>query len=612
MLIKSIGAIVAMILVVVIIVAVGMWRGLIPVPGALLFVLLRGAEPEYTARYYPPDTMAYTWVTLVPAEGQVDHLQEIWERLNRSRAFRDVVDLAQDDFEEETGVDVEKDVMPWIGPEISVGLLDVDWENEEWVVAGMVGVRDREVAEDFLGDWLDYMEDDRYTEFSTDTYMGFDIAVSDDGLQAYALTEDWLVFATDERALEDVLVRIAGEEDSSLETEELFQEARSNLPGRRFASVYFSPGEAEDLLKDAYEMFGSEAAGWRDDENVEWIAASVGLVDSGILFEVAAPVGIDGPLEVDDLDDPAGVLPDDTLGFFAMTFDPDVDRWREAMKDNELGQVLAPDEFEDLSESVAAFSDGAGALSLGRLEADDGLDVVLDLGLNAVRAATGIDLEDDLFDHLGGELIVAVGDVDLTATRRSAGRGAVESVLMLSYLDGSKDELTNTLDDVVDLLVAVAGLDTETEDVGADDRAVVFDLEPVSGEATGYRPGYVLYDGYLTLGSTDGALESVVERQNGDAKALSADEGYLRAIRSLPENRQFLGYLDLHRIIRQLDGGELGLSRDVHRVLDESVGTVAMSSYSPHCVGNSKGFECQLPAGADVWRYTAVLTLFPE
>ena len=96
---KVVGAIFAMVLVAGIIVAVGMWRGLIPVPSVLLPLLVGGGEREHTARYYPPDTLAYFWATLVPGGGQMQEILGIWERLDDSRAFRDLVDQAQDEFE---------------------------------------------------------------------------------------------------------------------------------------------------------------------------------------------------------------------------------------------------------------------------------------------------------------------------------------------------------------------------------------------------------------------------------------------------------------------------------------------------------------------------------
>ena len=610
---KVVGAIVAMVLVAGIIVAIGMWRGLIPVPSVLLPLLVGSGEREHTARYYPPDTLAYFWATLVPGRGQLQELRDIWERLDDSRAFRDLVDLAQEEFEDETGIDFEAGVMSWIGPELALGVLEADWSREEWVVAGMVGVRDEDSAESFLRDWLEYMEEDQYTEFHDETYEDFDIVVSEDGLQAYALTDDWLVFATSERGLEDILARLSGDKDDSLASNEEFMEARSQLMERRFASAYFSLVEAEDFLEDVWdETFELSAGGWAGPEGTNWVAASAGVAEAGVVVEVAAPVAIDYPLEVADLDDPARILSDDTLGFVATTFDPDVDRWRGVMRRYEIGDFLAPEQIDDLSEFVEAFANEFGALGPVRLDEDDGLDVLLDLGLSVTAAMTEIDLEGDLFDHLGGEIIAAIGDVDFDGSLETLETNAVDAVLMVSYRDGRKNDLADTIDGAVERFAAFAELDTGTRDVGADDRAVVFDLEDLIGEDIDYRPGYVLHEGYLTLGSTERALEAVVERQNGDADGLSEDAEYQRASRLLPDKRQFIGYVDLHQIIRQLDGDDLDLSRDQHRVLEESIGVLAMSSYSPHCAESSEPFECELPAGADVSRFTVVLTLFPE
>ncbi len=610
---KIIGAIVALVLVAAIIASIGMWRGLIPVPSVLLPFLVGGGEPENTARYFPPDTLAYSWATLVPAGGQLQDLQNIWERLDDSRAFRDLVDTVQEEFEEETGIDFETGVMSWIGPEFAVGLLEADWGREELVAAGMVGVRDEDAAEEFFRNWLEYMADEHHTEFDDETYAGFDIVVSDDGQQAYALTGDWLVFATDERGLEDILARLAGDKEDSLAANEHFVEARSQLSERRFASAYFSPVEARDLLADiADEAFGSGASARPEWESVEWIAASAGVVEAGVVLELASPVGIDQPLQVSDLDDPSRLLSPDTLGFVAMTFDPNVDHWRGALRKYEIGEFLSPDQIDELSETVGSFVQSGGSLGRVRLDEDDGLDVLLDLGLTASATITGIDLEDDLFDHLGGELIVAVGEVNFDSETDSMDGDAVDAVVMVSYADGRKDQLARTIDDAVDRFAGLAGLETDARDVGADDDAVVFDLSALMDGESGYQPGYVLHERYWTIGSTDHSLEGVVGRQNGDPHALSANEDYQRALGLLPEKRQFLGYVDLHDIIRQMEPDDLGMSRDQHRVLEDSIGVIAVSSYSPHCAETSRAYECEIPDGADVSRYTVALTLFPE
>ncbi len=228
---------------------------------------------------------------------------------------------------------------------------------------------------------------------------------------------------------------------------------------------------------------------------------------------------------------------------------------------------------------------------------------------------TGIDLEADLFDHLGGEIIVAVGDVDFDSVEANPTANAVDAVMMLSYRDGSKDQLTATMEDATNLLLERVGLDTNRLDVGADDQAVALDLGilgMLAGDRIGYLPGYVLHDGYLTLGSTKNALEDVVAGQNGAGSTLASDAEYLRSVSLLPADRQFLAYIDMRHIIRQLDPDTLDMSLDQYRVLQQSLGTVAISSYSPHCVDYSAGNDCELPAGADASRFTAALTLFPE
>lgn len=610
---RFVGAIVALLLVAVIIVSIGMWRGWIPIPGVMLPFLVGGGKPENTARYFPPDTLAYSWATLAPAGGQLKEIQDIRERLDDSRAFRNLVDLAEDEFEEETGIDFETGVMSWIGPEFAVGLLEADWKHEEWVAAGMVGVRDGGAAEEFFRDWLAYMEDEQHTEFHDETYEGFDIVVSDDGQQAYALTDDWLVFATDERGLEDILARLTGDAKDSLASNEHFMEARSQLSDRRFASAYFSLEEARDLLADIVaEALGPGVSGWPESNAVEWIAASAGVVEAGVTLDLAVPAGIDHPLELAELDDPSRLLSDNTLGFLAMTFDPDVDDWRDAMRGYEIGEFLSPDEIDELSETVGALADRGRSLGEVRLDEDDGLDMLLDLGLIAFAAITGIELEDGLLDHLSGELIVAIEEVNFNAPTRILDESAIDAVVMVSYRDGRKDDLARTIHDAVDRFARLVGLDTDTKDVGADDRAVVFDLGALTGDGNGYRPGYVLHQGYWTIGSSDRSLEGVVGRQNGNPDALSENDEYRRALGLLPEKRQFLGYVDLRRIVREAGPEDLGLSRDLHRVLEDSIGVIAMSSYSPHCAESSGSYECEIPAGADVSRYTVALTLFPD
>ncbi len=324
--IKLVAAIVAVVAVAVIAAGLAMYLRLVPIPDPILALLAGTKPPEYSAKYYPPNTLAYAWLTLVPEQGQFGEFQNIRERLDEFLAFRDLVDLAEEEFEADTGIDLESQVMPWVGPEISIGLLDFRGDFDEPVIAAMIGVRDRSVAEEFLADWLEYLENREGANFDYGAHQGFDVAVDENRHQAYALTDRWLVFATGESALEVMLERIAGDLDNSLAENERFIAARGALPERRFASVYVDARQTldlwEDWLDDTLGLGGPTISELRAPD---WIIGSAGLVELGIVTEFAVPTGVDYPLQFAALTDPAHFLPDDTMGFMARTFDPDVD-----------------------------------------------------------------------------------------------------------------------------------------------------------------------------------------------------------------------------------------------------------------------------------------------
>ena len=610
--IRILGAIAAIAIVAVVAVGLAMYFRLIPIPGPFL-ALLSGAKPaEYSARYYPADTMAYGWVTLAPGHGQLSDMQDMWERFNEFRDFRRLIDEWQDDIAEETGIDFESDVMPWIGPEIGAAVIEADMSSwDDTTVAVTAGVRDREAAAAFLVKWREYMTEDLDADFAAGSHRGYNTWVDESAYQAYALTDEWLVLATDEKTLHDILNRIDGDEGGSLADDENFKAAQAALPERRFSSMYLDYDQAleevrsfmlepDDLLGGP-GLTGSVAFASFADQAPAWVAGSTAWVERGIVAEMVSPATAGFGMEVGDLQNPAELLPHDTLGFMAGTFDPEVDRWREALADYKLADLL-PSEFlpELLAEINYAIAD---ALLEGELTLNDTatLAEALDLGLDAVEEITGIDLEADLFDHLAGEAIFVVRQFDFEGFEEDPAGNAIDAVMMLSYREEGEDALSNTMSKVAALVEEQGGLAANRVDVGAESSAVIFDLGILGmmmGAEIGYRPGYVLHDQYLTVGTTVEALSTIVARQKGEGESLASDAEYRRAVDHLAGERQFLGYVDLHGIIGQFDEGDFDMTAGEFEILDSSPGVIAISSYSPE--------------GSDLDRATVVLTLFPE
>ena len=612
--IKILAAIAAVTVVVVVAAGLGMYFRLIPIPGPILAFLAGAKPPEYSARYYPPDTLAYGWVTLAPSGGQFENMRNLWERFNEFRDFRRLVDDWQDNFEDETGIDFQTDVEPWIGPDASIAFIDFNFRREEPIVAATIGVRDEDAARDFLDKWLEYMEDSEGADFDRDSYKGFDIWADESEYQVYGLSKDVLLFSTTEDGLEEVIDGVAGDVDRSLADNENFQAAREALPSRRFASVYVDYQEGVELVEDFYpDEFGTTGLAEFGEQEPEWIAGSAGWSERAISIETVMPLGIDYPLQVANLDDPARLLPSDTLGFMATTFDPDVDRWREAIRSYDVAGMLSPSEIDDLNYAIEELSYDVDILNLPTLDSDAGLDELLDWGLDFIQGLTDIDPEDDLFDHLAGEAIIAVSDMDFARIENDPLSNPVNAVAMLSYHDDKKADLTDTMDDVTDIieenLFAFVEIDSVRMGVGA--RATVFDIRRELAD-TDYAPGYILYDGYLTIGTTEDALETTVELQDGDGRSLASSSEYARIVGHLPAQRQSLAYVNLQRIIDQIEPEDFDMTGDEFEILETSLGAVAVSTYSPHCLGPADDYACLIPGGTDVTRITAVLTLFPE
>ena len=44
--------------------------------------------PEHSARFYPDDTFLYSYANLYPRGSQRKHMEDLWERFNENRTFR--------------------------------------------------------------------------------------------------------------------------------------------------------------------------------------------------------------------------------------------------------------------------------------------------------------------------------------------------------------------------------------------------------------------------------------------------------------------------------------------------------------------------------------------
>ena len=111
---------------------------------------------------------------------------------------------------------------------------------------------------------------------------------------------------------------------------------------------------------------------------------------------------------------------------------------------------------------------------------------------------------------------------------------------------------------------------------------------------TDYTPGYVLHDGFFTIGTTKHTLEAIATLQEDGS--LSSDSEYRRVIQHLPDDPDILGYIDLRKVIDMAQSfDDSAIDRDVYDALEKSLSALAFSS-------SLKG---------EYSRFTLALTLFP-
>ena len=574
------------------VVIVLMFVGVIPAPDFVVARLTGAKPPEYSARYYPRDTLAYYWLTLTPGDGQLSDSREIFQFLNEYTVFEDWLDEIQDDFEEETSIDFDAEVRPWIGVDFSAALIDFDVDNEEIEAAATVAVRDREAAAEFLDDWLDYLEDESGSDFDEDSSGEFEIWIDENNPQAYALSDNLLVVATSEDVLDDVINRVEGDGRNSLADVNNFAAARNALPERRFTSLYLNAQSIWDELYEELSNFdGWAVAGFGDiEENLpEWMAASAGWVEQGLVVESITPAEAPGVYGSPKKGDPAGLLPANTLAYIAVAFDPDIDAWRAELRNQEMTDVIPEfsSSVDDFNDELAFLADEMGLPEPPKLRRTSELDDALDLGLWWISELVGIDFESDFFDYLDGELVLSVSDLDLERLAEDPNRYPVDATAMLSYHSENANSLAETMENIADFIEDELDLDSDTVSVRTGSYATIFEL-PESR----YEPGYMMLGNYLAFGTTEDALKDLASSDN----RLAMDQEYRRGMSHISGEWEFLAYLDLRSITGQIDFADIDLSRAQRKLLQEVFGVAAFSLYQD----------------GDYSRSKFVLTLFPD
>ena len=522
--------------------------------GVTVFVVLQppSAEPsEQTAKFLPADTQVYFSLNLRPGAGQLTKFRDILERFREHPNFRDSEDDALDAIEDEIGIDLLEEVLPWLGPEIAVAVIDV---VESATVAGaggvplvvaFLGTQDPDQSEAIIEDLLSYAEEVGDVGFEFDTYRGFSVySQEEEEFFHVAVTDEYVLLSTDLDLLEETIDRIEeGDVSDSLFESERFQEARDAVPDPRFSMLYV---DTESIWRDARRLLPSELRRQLrdlvDDFIPEWAALTGAFMERGVKLVVSIPTpakALETPPTINSLAF-AQLLPQDTMALLAFAFEPDLDPLRDQLEDLIIGDLDIDDLGPELYEGIADEFD----LDISE---ETTFSDILDELLDRFDDAFGINLEKDVLDWMTGEISLALLPTDFRGLTTDPLGAAVELAALIQFDTDKRRNVVNVMEDLLGLLEDALELDSDGISYGGGEGAV-FDLSEAFG-TTAYQPGYLILDDHLIIASTEDALELAGDINDGQEDPLAEEPEYLRLLKEAPGTRNPLIYVNIREII---------------------------------------------------------------
>lgn len=518
---------------------------IIVVGGIILLPRLFGADESAIAGVMPPDTsMLIELNALNLANDETSRI---------ARAFEDVFNEADVDFdaedpgtglenlddqlEEATGLTVTDDILPWIGPNLGLGLVELDIDaidtGEPPQLIFAATIRDTAVADIFIEDLIDAIEDEtgyRVEEVEHGGALVFEVDsdIEEDRI-AFGRSSEIFFLATNIDLLEDAIDAQQGENLGDVAE---YQDTIAELPDDRALTIYVSGQGIEDsagAMEDSGEFEGLDADTLED----------LGLLGVGMSITAVAE----------------GIQADFVGNFESLTEE------QQEMLDAQTDDIQTA---EFLPESTYLFLVGQ-RLDLLWQNAMDSLDGVseddMDEAMDLFDDTFGFNPGDDLLPLLNGEYSFALIDSDegLIADQFETDLGLV---VMAGSSDG--EALAGVAEDFTD------GLEDQefSVDDSANDDVTVYEVEDPSGELVG---AYGVSEDYLVLSTSGETVETLFL---GEANLADSDK-YQDAWDAFPRGTIPVMYMDLDGLFAALEDLDptIGDAAEVNPVYAFAMGT---------------------------------------
>ncbi|HEX5440232.1 MAG TPA: DUF3352 domain-containing protein [Ktedonobacterales bacterium] len=208
------------------------------------YAALAARTDNQLARYFPSSTVAFASADMAAAANN---------KFNINPA--DMIGSQAAALQKATGLDWQKDVVPWAGPDIAFGAFPL--ANAQQAIANpaasmgivaLVQSRDDNAAKAAISK-INAHEKQQGTTVQQSSYKGFTLYATGSGSSSglYGSGSGWVLIASNTEAAHAVIDRINGSSDS-LNDQQAFKDAISNLPSNHFGTYYVNLHQALDSL----------------------------------------------------------------------------------------------------------------------------------------------------------------------------------------------------------------------------------------------------------------------------------------------------------------------------------------------------------------------------
>ncbi len=208
------------------------------------YAALASRTDNQLARYFPSSTVAFASADMAAAANN---------NFNINPA--DMIGSQASALQKATGLDWQKDVVPWAGPDVAFGVFPLANAQQAAAnpaasmgIVALVQSRDDNAAKAAIAK-LNAHEKQQGTTAQQSSYNGFTLYTTGSGSSSglYGSGSGWVLIASNAEAAHAVIDRINGSSDS-LNDQQAFKDAISNLPSNHFGTYYVNLRQALDSV----------------------------------------------------------------------------------------------------------------------------------------------------------------------------------------------------------------------------------------------------------------------------------------------------------------------------------------------------------------------------